>query len=255
MRDVTVVTSAWNALHALELMRESFLRHHPEPVLWYVADDGSKDGALEYLREHADLLFENDHRIGMGANLDRLCLQVGTPYTLVLDSDLEFLGPVLPRLISEIEDAFCIAPSFVPGGKWDSPLGLLDNQPKIDHSTALFRTDQLQRILGYVSFSQYVCTCLKKNYDGGGMLLTAARCIGLQVKDASWVRNLVVHYGGLSSSYLEPEECQWHRRIRHECCKARLERFRAGVPGLDGLMWRTNGQGWQPEGIYANASD
>lgn len=99
---VTVVCATRNALDAVRLTFSSFRRYTPEPCVVLVADNGSTDGTLEYLRSLRWLtVFPLEQRVGdgpgqptgHGPTLDWLAARVETEWFLTLDSDVEFLHP------------------------------------------------------------------------------------------------------------------------------------------------------------------
>lgn len=110
---VTVLCVTRNAREAVELTLESFRRRTPEPVRVLVADNGSDDGTLDYLRGlswiELETLDERQASPGVGTHsgaLDHLAVQVDTEYLLTLDSDVELLQEGwLSRLVAAADRA------------------------------------------------------------------------------------------------------------------------------------------------------
>jgi MoaA/NifB/PqqE/SkfB family radical SAM enzyme len=114
---VTVLCVTRNACEAVELTLESFRRRTSEPVRLLVADTGSEDGTLDYLRglswlelhtlaerQASAQALDEAARAAFGTHsntLDYLAEQVNSEYFLTLDSDVELLEDGwLSRLIA-----------------------------------------------------------------------------------------------------------------------------------------------------------
>jgi glycosyltransferase involved in cell wall biosynthesis len=93
--DITILCATLNGRDAVRLTMSSLRRHTPESYRILVADNGSTDGTLEYLRGLDWIeLFKHDRRCrnrSHGATLDWLARKVETRYFLTLDSDVAFL--------------------------------------------------------------------------------------------------------------------------------------------------------------------
>lgn len=202
MPEITVCVVVHNAADCVALMRESLLHYHPEQALrFHGVDNGSTDGAGEYLNQHFDRVVhyeDNEHRHGIC--MDDLCREVQTPYTLVTDSDVEFTGDVLGPAIETLEAYACITPTprYDMGRTvvWGDELF---GQQRIDPAFALWRTADLQRLLRYTSWCIYLSTDAHEYWDGGAMLYRFAQCAGVPVLRSSWIWRDFTHFGEVSA--------------------------------------------------------
>lgn len=241
-RNITVCTANRNAVDALTLMWESFVKHHGT-MRWVVCDDASTDGAKEYANSNASFIIHNPEHKQAGRSIDSACRAVSTKYTLLVDGDVEFLGPVLGALESRLEDDALAVGCIFQAGKVNMFGHELLGQLKIDHSCALFHTMMLQRILDFFSFEAYVSLIRGEYYDGGAMICRAANLMGWKLVRYQDLRRNVLHYGGLSALFVphEPESTKAIYRKRYDVVKERLRLLREGKQSLDGLTWTDNG--------------
>ena len=94
--DICLIT--WNRLPLTQRCIESVQRHTRHPYRLFVADNGSTDGTVEYLRRlhaqgtvHRLLLFERN--VGVAPASNSLWELSDAPYYLKLDNDIEMLQP------------------------------------------------------------------------------------------------------------------------------------------------------------------
>jgi glycosyltransferase involved in cell wall biosynthesis len=93
--EVTILCATLNGGDVVRLTFSSLRRFTPEPYRILVADNGSTDSTLDYLRslDWIELFKLDQHRTkaSHGATLDWLAKKVETRYLLTLDSDVAFL--------------------------------------------------------------------------------------------------------------------------------------------------------------------
>ncbi len=189
---------------AFELALKSLRRYHPNvDIKVLVYDNGSKDGCLEYAHEHADEVIDGPS-VSHGVALDRLVSKVETPWLITCDNDVEYLAPVVEEM--KAENAFCVSPPDRFGMGSAEYMGYpCKGQPRIDPCCALFRTEDLKRLLEFTSFAFYVSPHQAKNYDTGSMLYQFALATGLTVSQPNWLWERIHHFGGLTWMSSAPE--------------------------------------------------
>lgn len=241
--ELTVVTTTRNTLHSLSLMWESLCKYHKKPK-WICVDDASWDGATDYCQKNADVFIENKQQVNFGQNIDRAINLVKTKYTLIVDSDVEFLGPIIEEMIDLFpENAFCVGDQHCTG-KCEFASYPLNGQEKIDHSLVLFDTKKLQNIVKHFSFESYISIPKKEYYDGGSMILKAANLLDYKIIKTKIMWQKAIHYGGISALFvpgIDPGALLNYQK-RYEIIKKRLSFLRSGIFNTDGLIW--NGSNW-----------
>lgn len=238
MSKPTLVTTVRNTADALALMWESFNLYH-DRHRWVVIDDASTDGAREYARANADVLIENASQVNFGRNLDTLARAVDSEYVLTVDSDVEFLGPVVGDMVELMAGgAFCVADTHTTGECQFAGYPLR-GQKKIDHSCALFDTKMLQHILEHFSFEAYMSINNQQYFDGAAMVYRAARLLGHKVVETADIWKKAYHYGGISALFVPGvDPAALHNfRNRYRIIGERLAALRAGSHGTEGLTW------------------
>lgn len=238
MNDVTLVTPFRNGLHLISLMYESYVMHHGKPAEWICCYDESWDGATEYAQQHATKLLPNPERLQAGRSMDRACLAVETPYTLLVETDVEFLGPVTGPMVDLMtSNALCVSNIMPNPGECDVWNYHLYSQERIAHHCSLFDTKKLQHLLKFFSFESY-CNFIKQEYyDGGAMILRGARAMGWDIVDPGELNNNVCHYGGVTSIFtpdIDPN-ARTVFEARHEVVQKRLEQLCSGQQTHDWL--------------------
>lgn len=91
-KKVSVVILNWNGRKWLEQFLPSVIRNSPEQIAQIVvADNGSTDDSLEYVSTHYQqvLLIKLDKNYGFAGGYNRAIAQIQTPYTVLLNSDVE----------------------------------------------------------------------------------------------------------------------------------------------------------------------
>lgn len=242
MSNITIVTTVRNTADALALMWESFSRYHGRHR-WIVIDDASTDGAREYARANADVLIENESQMNFGRNLDTLARAVDTELVMTVDSDVEFLGPVLPDMVELMGGNFCVADTHTTGDCQFAGYPLR-GQKKIDHSCALFDAKRLQHILDHFSFEAYMSINTQQYFDGAAMVYRAACLMGHTVVETKKMWEHAYHYGGISALFVPGvDPAALHNfRNRYRIIGERLNALRAGMHGTEGLTW--TGANW-----------
>jgi hypothetical protein len=192
MQDVTLCTVVHHAPEAAALMWESYCKHHDRTPL-FVCDNG---GGEEYFKEKADLFISPGKNIGHGRGLDALCLSVETPYTLICDTDIEFLLPTVSEMKSKDAFAVCNLRTYYEGMHKED---LWKIEAGFDPHCALFKTKPLQALLKHFSFTEYRLLNETVYYDVGCMLYRAALAANLGIHNASlWLPKHVHHFGHVS---------------------------------------------------------
>lgn len=243
---LTILTVNHNSVDALALMRESFLHHHPDladKTLFYGWDNGSTDGAREYMMKHWHHVHtepENDEYGGLGHGADALSRLVETPYCCLVDSDVEFVGSsvlitqdnelaVLTKepfsgfiIRDESKDSFgLVGPETdcltLPPSSAMGTVNLLDyygnpveckSIDRIDTAFALWRTDKLQWLLSHGSSWGRAHSIDNRWFaDGGGMLFRDALLAGMRIERVESLRESVKHYGQVGMQYPECNRC------------------------------------------------
>ena len=112
MKKVSVIILNWNGAEMLRRFLPSVVKYSPEAEV-VVADNGSTDNSLEILREEfpgvKTMVFSENYGFAEGYN--KALAQTETPYTLLLNSDVEvtpgWLRPLLDFMESRPEAAAC----------------------------------------------------------------------------------------------------------------------------------------------------
>jgi GT2 family glycosyltransferase len=160
-RDVTIICATVNGRDAVRLTLLSLRRCTPRACRVMVADNGSTDGTLEFLKSlpWVDLVTVRqrcriDGRmratakyIQHGMTLDWLAARVKTPYFVALDSDVEFLKPGwLADMLAVLSGRKAIAV-----GEFEAGIG--GYRPRLAPHLLLVDTKQFRDIEGsFVSF-------------------------------------------------------------------------------------------------------
>lgn len=244
--DVTVVLATYNAVKAVALSWESFKFHHGNIEL-FAGDDGSDDGADCYIKNKANL-FRQYKGVHHAAILDDLCKLVKSKYTLIIDSDVEFLRPVLGDMLNtiEINKAWCVAASSRLHGEFTQNNVMMQAQRRIDPMCALFDTKQLQKFLRWFTFGPYTDHQRRRFFDTGGMLYCVAQAAGLKTVELEELRRQVVHYGGMSTGMNDGKYLDEHQAKKYELIKKRLNALEGGSQTVgkdleyDGSFWEFN---------------
>lgn len=86
----SVVILNWNGEQTLRQFLPSVLQHTQVPdVEIVVADNGSTDSSLEYLRTQPVRVIALDKNYGFAGGYNRAIAQVDAQYTVLLNSDVE----------------------------------------------------------------------------------------------------------------------------------------------------------------------
>lgn len=88
---VTVVILNWNGESLLRRFLPSIVRHLPDIAQLVVADNGSTDGSLQYVRsEFPSVRIKSfDTNLGFAEGYNRALADIVTPYAILLNSDVE----------------------------------------------------------------------------------------------------------------------------------------------------------------------
>lgn len=207
--DLTVCLVNFYAADAVALALESFQKFHPGThYRLHVLDNGSADGAAEYLRERADVFLEGTNSVSHGESLTRLCETVETRYLLAMDNDLEFVGDALEEMYPAVqrEGIYCACPPR-PYGRRDEPFGqavIFEGRPPMccqwspNICLGLMRTDVVRHLLQYVSFGHYINHHRNEFFEMGAMVYRAAAAAGWDIVELPSLWHKVRHWGGVS---------------------------------------------------------
>jgi len=196
---VSICVTSLNRVDALKLMWKSFVHHHGEGFHLKVYEQGSTDGAKEYAESIATEFIDGP-TVPHGCALDEMVRRTETEYVLICDNDIEFLAPVLQRMLDECEFCVC-APRIYDMGSIELSGYRCYGQEGIDPSRALFKTKPLQKILEHFSFAGYDSRELGKHYDTGTMVHEVARVQDLPVATPDWIwgkNDGIWHWGAIT---------------------------------------------------------
>lgn len=232
----TLVSTACGAADALLLMWESFNVHHARVPFIGFNNSGWQDEELARVFERsADLVLTGPNPPWPhGKALDALCAKVTTPYTLIVDSDVEFRAPVLGDMLRDLQAGpdmlACFLPDRVPFEPWTTPIWghTLHVQHRINPALVLFDTRRMAPTLQHFSWSTYFCTDLGEYFDAGALLYRAGAAQGWQFSEPEWLHERVVHYGGISK-LTDPDAPEIDREIaaeRYAVIQERLQNLR-----------------------------
>ena len=112
VNQISVIILNWNGAEMMRRFLPSVVEHSPEAAV-IVADNGSTDNSLEMLREEFPSVevMAFDRNYGFAEGYNKALAQVETPYTLLLNSDVEvtpgWLTPLLEFMEAHPEAAAC----------------------------------------------------------------------------------------------------------------------------------------------------
>lgn len=92
MKDITLVTIAWNQQPCVELLLKSYVKHHyaGEPLNLLLLDNGSLDNSKDWLRENEIPFIDFAVNVGHENGVNLLYKMVKTQYCLLNDTDVEY---------------------------------------------------------------------------------------------------------------------------------------------------------------------
>ncbi|MDR0536468.1 MAG: glycosyltransferase family 2 protein [Tannerellaceae bacterium] len=124
MKKVSIIILNWNGREMLQTFLPSVIEHSPEELAdIIVADNGSTDNSLAFLKENfpsvAIMKFDRNHGFAAGYNL--AMKDIATPYSVLLNNDVEvgpkWLEPLL-ELLDTCADIACVQPKV---RSWKNP--------------------------------------------------------------------------------------------------------------------------------------
>jgi len=110
---VAVVILNWNGIKFLQQFLGNVLEHSADLAKVYVADNGSTDGSVEYVRSnHPQVeLLETGGNFGYTGGYNRALTHITEPYAVLLNSDVEvtsgWLAPVIDLMDGDATIAAC----------------------------------------------------------------------------------------------------------------------------------------------------
>ncbi len=124
MRRLSVVILNWNGTHHLERYLPSVVRYSGDEAEVVIADNGSTDGSVAWLKEHYPELrvISLDRNYGFAEGYNRAIAQIDTEYVLLLNSDVEVTAGWLTPLISLLDrevDVAAVAPKLLADSQRD----------------------------------------------------------------------------------------------------------------------------------------
>ncbi len=105
MKDISVIILNWNGAEMLRRFLPSVVKHSAEAEI-VVADNGSTDNSLEMLADEFPVVktIRFDRNYGFAEGYNRAIAQTKTPYTLLLNSDVEVTEGWLVPLLAFMEE-------------------------------------------------------------------------------------------------------------------------------------------------------
>jgi len=110
---IAVVILNWNGKAFLEQFLSNVVANSSQQGIVYVADNGSTDGSVDYVRAHHPevRIIETGGNYGYAGGYNRALEHVSEPYAVLLNSDVEvtpdWLIPLLHRMDSDASIAAC----------------------------------------------------------------------------------------------------------------------------------------------------
>lgn len=194
------------------------MRYHPKPRL-FVKDNGSTDGADRYFAKRADLFIKGKGY--HGSSLDILCKQVKTPYTLVVDTDVEFMKCIYSGyLFAEKTLAICNQRKF------KGVIKEKETRPGFGIHCVLFDTKKLQHLLKTFSFSHSEDGAYF--YDTGDRIWYQAIESGYHIHTPKDWESRFVHYEGITGTLWANQHpsMEIEKRDKYSYIKSRLYSLR-----------------------------
>lgn len=111
MMHTAVVILNWNGRQHLEQFLPSVVKHTPQQVDIIVADNGSTDDSLDFLRQHYPQvqLIELDQNYGFAAGYNRALRQVEADCFVLLNSDVEVTDGWITPLVATLANDRTVA--------------------------------------------------------------------------------------------------------------------------------------------------
>lgn len=180
---ISVITATYNAVNLLPQLVDSLRKQTDDGFVWIVADGGSSDGTIEYLRSIEDLeinlVIRND--FGIYDALNGAIKECSSEYYIVIGSDDRFEADAIENYKKQVVEKSW---DFV-AASWQDPTGikkplkgkgwLYGMRGVVScHSVALLIKKDLHEKYGFYSNSYPVCAdqyFVKKAIYGGATVL------------------------------------------------------------------------------------
>lgn len=204
MEIVTACCVSLNAKWNLALLMESYKHFNPEfPAKWFVYDNGSTDGALEYAKQHSDLLLLGNNVYTHGRCWTELIRRVNTEFILTVDNDLAFHAPGAMRFMFDRlhPNVYCVCPDRYGHPKGE-PFGadkVIEYSPNI--CCGLFRTEVLQNLCQEFDLGYYINYQTQKTYETGGLIWRVAKTHGLDSDERAELWQYCRHWGQMTTLF------------------------------------------------------
>lgn len=136
----SVIILNWNGEKMLQQYLPSVIAHTPaDDVEVVVADNGSTDGSVAWLRSQPVRLILLDKNYGFAEGYNRAIAQVDSEYVVLLNSDVEvpsgWLQPML-RCMEEDSSVAAVQPKVISWKSWQSFLAGEIARPYFEHAGA-----------------------------------------------------------------------------------------------------------------------
>ncbi len=102
---IAVVILNWNGIKFLQQFLRNVVAHSSDLAQVYVADNGSTDGSVDYVRSHHPevQIIETGGNFGYAGGYNRALAQIKEPYAVLLNSDVEVAPDWLKPLLDLME--------------------------------------------------------------------------------------------------------------------------------------------------------
>ncbi len=125
MRRLSVVILNWNGINHMERYLPSVVRYSADEAEVIIADNGSTDGSVAWLKEHYPELrvIAMDKNYGFAEGYNRAIREIDTEYVLLLNSDVEVTPGWLTPLINLLDceaDVAAVVPKLLADKQRDS---------------------------------------------------------------------------------------------------------------------------------------
>lgn len=201
---ITLCAVSMNAKYSLALMRESYAHYNPDwPAKLIVIDNGSTDGALEYAKQHANLLLLGENLLNHGVSLTAMVRRVDTEFCITIDNDISFTAPNgVQFMIDHMDEkTYCVCPDRY-GHPKGVPFGTdMTNAYSPNICCGLFRTEVIQHLTQELTLGYYVDYQARQAMETGGLIWRVAKLFGLDSVELPELWHYCFHHGQISTLF------------------------------------------------------